>query len=57
MGVHEGVYGIGMFFGPLIGGAVADYYSAFTLYSLLSAVSIMILPFGYLMTQRAKAYT
>jgi len=55
MGVHEAIYGIGMFVGPLIGGAIADNYSAFTLYSLLVAVSVAILPFGYLMTREPKA--
>ena len=51
MGVHEGIYGVGMFIGPLIGGAIADTFSTFVLYSLLVGVSLMILPFGYLMTR------
>ncbi len=55
MGVHEAIYGVGMFVGPLIGGAIADYYSAFTLYSLLVGVSVAILPLGYLMTREPKA--
>ena len=55
MGVHEGIYGVGMCFGPLIGGAIADNYSAFLLYSLLVGVSLLILPFGYLMTREPKA--
>ena len=55
MGVHEAIYGVGMFIGPLMGGAIADNYSAYTLYSLLVAVSLMILPLGYLMTREPKA--
>jgi MFS family permease len=51
MGVHESIYGIGMCLGPLIGGAIADIYSASTLYSLLVGVALLILPFGYLMTR------
>ncbi len=54
MGVHEGVYGVGMFFGPLIGGAIADAYSAYTLYSLLVIVALLVLPFGYMMTREPK---
>jgi len=55
MGVHEAIYGVGMCVGPLIGGAIADNYSAFTLYSLLVVVSVMIFPLGYLMTREPKA--
>lgn len=51
MGVHESIYGIGMCLGPLIGGFIADNYSAFILYSILVGVALMILPFGYLMTR------
>jgi ACDE family multidrug resistance protein len=54
MGVHEGVYGVGMFIGPLLGGAIADTFSASVLYSLLVGVSLMILPLGYLMTREPK---
>jgi MFS family permease len=51
MGVHEGIYGVGMCLGPLLGGAIADYYGAATLYGLLVLVSFLILPLGYVMTR------
>ena len=51
MGVHEGIYGVGMCLGPLIGGAIADIYGAAMLYSLLVLVSLLILPLGYGMTK------
>ncbi|MBD3173111.1 MFS transporter [Candidatus Bathyarchaeota archaeon] len=51
MGVHEGIYGVGMCIGPLIGGTIADNYSPTALYSILVLVSLMILPFGYRMTR------
>ena len=54
MGVHEGIYGVGMCLGPLVGGAIADYYGAAMLYSLLVLVSLLILPLGYLMTREAN---
>jgi predicted MFS family arabinose efflux permease len=50
MGVHEGVYGVGMFIGPFAGGLIADAYGASTMYSMLVAASLLILPLGYLMT-------
>ena len=49
MGVHEAIYGIGMCLGPLIGGAIADKYSAYTLYTILVGVALLIMPFAYLM--------
>jgi MFS family permease len=55
MGVHESIYGVGMCLGPLVGGAIADIYSASTLYSILVLVSFLILPLGYVMTHEAKA--
>ncbi len=54
MGVHEAIYGIGMCFGPLIGGAIADTYSAFTLYTILVGVALLIMPCAYLMTREPK---
>jgi predicted MFS family arabinose efflux permease len=54
MGVHEGVYGVGMFIGPFAGGLIADAYGASTMYTLLVAASLLILPLGYLMTHRKR---
>jgi len=50
MGIHEGVYGVGMFIGPFAGGLIADAYGASTMYTLLVGASLLILPLGYLMT-------
>lgn len=44
MGVYESVYGVGMCFGPMVGGAVAEAFQPASLYLLLAAVSLVILP-------------
>jgi MFS family permease len=44
MGAHEGIYGLGMCLGPMVGGAVAEAYGPSSLYLLLAAVSLVILP-------------
>ena len=44
MGAHEGIYGLGMCLGPMIGGAVAEAHGPSTLYLLLAAVSLVMLP-------------
>lgn len=44
MGVHESVYGVGMCFGPMVGGAVAEAFQPATLYLSLAALSLVILP-------------
>lgn len=54
MGVHEGVYGVGMFIGPFAGGLIADTYGASTMYTLLVAASLLILPLGYFMTLQKR---
>jgi MFS family permease len=54
MGVHEAIYGIGMCLGPLIGGTIADSYSAHTLYTILVGVALLIIPFAYQMTREPK---
>jgi MFS family permease len=51
MGVHEGVYGVGMCFGPLIGGRMADIYGTQTLYISLAFVALTILPLSWKMTK------
>lgn len=51
MGVHEGVYGIGMCLGPLVGGGLADVYGASALYLLLVFVALMVLPLSWKMTE------
>ncbi|MBN2335580.1 MFS transporter [Candidatus Bathyarchaeota archaeon] len=54
MGVHEGVYGVGMCVGPFVGGMVADTYGAPAMYGILVAVSLLVLPLGYAMTAPKK---
>ena len=43
-----------MCLGPLFGGAIADRYSAHTLYTILVGVTLLIMPFAYLMTREPK---
>ncbi|MBS7631669.1 MFS transporter [Candidatus Bathyarchaeota archaeon] len=40
MGVHEGVYGLGMLIGPMAGGSIAESYGPSTLYQLLAAIAL-----------------
>lgn len=47
MGVHESVYGVGMCFGPLVGGAIAEAFQPTTLYLLLAVLSLVILPLSH----------
>lgn len=42
MGLHEGMYGVGMTVGPMAGGGVAEIYGAGTLYQSLALLSISI---------------
>ena len=44
MGLHEGVYGVGMFIGPLAGGSLAEVYGPQILYRALAALSVAVLP-------------
>jgi len=55
MGVHEGVYGVGMFMGPFAGGMIADVYGASTMYALLVGASLLVIPLGYLMTIQKRS--
>ncbi len=54
MGLHEGIYGVGMSFGPLIGGAIAENFQPSTLYIGLAALSLLILPLSYRMESRSN---
>jgi MFS family permease len=44
MGLHECVYGVGMSLGPIVGGAIAEAYNPSTLYMLLAALVLLIIP-------------
>jgi MFS family permease len=44
MGIHEGVYGVGMSFGPIVGGHIADAYGPTVLYLLLAVVAAIMIP-------------
>jgi DHA1 family solute carrier family 18 vesicular amine transporter 1/2 len=44
MGLHEGVYGVGMFIGPIAGGGLAEVYGPQILYRALAALSVAVLP-------------
>jgi DHA1 family multidrug resistance protein-like MFS transporter len=46
MGLHEFVYGVGMSLGPIVGGAIAEAYNPSTLYLLLAALVLFIIPFS-----------
>jgi len=53
MGMHEGVYGIGMLLGPMIGGAVAEYYGPEILYRLLAVLALTLLPLAWLLERKS----
>jgi MFS family permease len=55
MGVHEGVYGLGMTFGPIIGGSIAQIYGPNTLYLSLVFLSMTIIPLTINLTSRKMA--
>lgn len=44
MGIHEAVYGLGLFIGPLIGGPIADNFGPITLFIVLSITTLSIIP-------------
>jgi len=53
MGLHEGVYGVGMCLGPLIGGAIADTYGPTLLYQILAVLALTMLPLAYHLTRKS----
>jgi MFS family permease len=52
MGVHEGIYGLGMCVGTVIGGAIAESLTPSTMYRSLAILSLFIIPLSYLMTRK-----
>ena len=54
MGLHEGVYGVGMCLGPLVGGAVAEVYGPPLLSRLLSGVALTMLPLAWMLMRNGK---
>ena len=57
MGLHEGVYGIGMCLGPMVGGAIAEVWGPPLLYRLLAALSLTMLPLAYILSRNGKKST
>jgi MFS transporter, DHA1 family, multidrug resistance protein len=54
MGLHEGVYGVGMCLGPLVGGAIADVWGPPLLYRLLAVLALTMLPLTYMLSRTVK---
>jgi MFS family permease len=52
MGLHEGVYGVGMCLGPMIGGTIAEVWGPPTLYRLLAALALTMLPLAYMLGRK-----
>ena len=57
MGLHEGVYGVGMCLGPLVGGAIADVWGPPLLYRLLAVLALTMLPLAYMLSRTVKKAT
>ncbi len=54
MGFHEGVYGVGMCLGPMVGGAIAEIWGPPLLYRLLAGLALTMLPLGYMLARSGK---
>jgi DHA1 family multidrug resistance protein-like MFS transporter len=57
MGLHEGVYGVGMCLGPMVGGAIAEIWGPPLLYRLLAGLALTMLPLGYMLARNGKGPT
>ncbi len=57
MGLHEGVYGIGMCLGPMIGGTIAEVWGPPLLYRILAVLALTMLPLAYMLTRNGKQAT
>jgi predicted MFS family arabinose efflux permease len=47
MEIHEPIYGLGMFVGPIIGGQIVEKYGSSTLFVVLAFISTLLLPISY----------
>ena len=54
MGLHEGVYGVGMCVGPLAGGAMAESFGPRLLYQSLSLLALTMIPLSRLLVRRRQ---
>ena len=52
MGLHEGVYGVGMCLGPMIGGTIAEVWGPPTLYRLLAVLALTMFPLAYMLGRK-----
>jgi MFS family permease len=57
MGLHEGVYGVGMIIGPMAGGTIAEIWGPQLLYRLLAVLALMMLPLAYMLARSSKGPT
>lgn len=57
MGLHEGVYGVGMCIGPLVAGAIAEIWGPQLLYRLLAVLALTMLPLAWLLGKNGKTTT
>ena len=55
MGLHEGVYGVGMCVGPLAGGAMAESFGPRLLYQSLSLLALTMIPLSRLLVRRRRS--
>jgi DHA1 family multidrug resistance protein-like MFS transporter len=54
MGLHEGVYGVGMCLGPMVGGTIAEVWGPPLLYRLLAVLALTILPLAYMLARNGE---
>jgi MFS family permease len=54
MGLHEGVYGVGMCLGPMVGGVIAEVWGPPLLYRLLAGLALTMLPLAYMLTRNGE---
>ncbi|MCX6649225.1 MAG: MFS transporter [Candidatus Bathyarchaeota archaeon] len=57
MGLHEGVYGVGMCLGPMVGGTIAELWGPPLLYRLLAVLALTMLPLAYMLSRNGEQDT